>query len=60
MTRLKDAGIREIEFARENLLPLLPGVTFDALLDHGVYDPRLDTVAITIKAVTYTRKVTRP
>lgn len=60
-TRLKDAGIREQEWAQQHLMPLLPpAVTFADVMEHGVYDARMDTVSMTVKAVTFSLKVDRP
>jgi hypothetical protein len=58
--RLKDAGIREQEWAQHLVAEKFVAVTFEDFLNYGMYDPSRDEVFITIKAVVLRFRVARP
>lgn len=57
--QLKNAGIREQEFARQLVDEGRVPVDFETFLNHGVYDASRDEVSITVKAVALKFKVER-
>lgn len=60
--RLIDAGIREQEWARSLVIDkkVHPGVDYEFMLSHGIYDSSLDCILLTVNGVSYSYKVNRP
>lgn len=60
--RLQDAGVREREFVRKLLVEgkMPPGVFWDDVLSHGVYDARADEVRLTVRGVDLSWRVEVP
>lgn len=57
--RFYDAGTRELVFAQKLVAErrVHPGVDFQFILDHGVYDCSKDVILLTVQGVSYTYPV---